>query len=407
MRRRFVAVVAAAVSTLAACGGGGGGGSPGTNPGPGPTPTAFTLETVDTAGGSTGWFPSLAVDVLGTVHVSYLDRANRTFRYARRTGAGWTRSDVASAGTSGYATYGKFSGVDYDSAGAPAVSYHDADVSYVYAKGNAAGTSWTKTLVPSPLTAYAFMGHNGIAIDRATDTAYVVNWDYSSAYASGSPETLGTWKPGGSKVAVSGPVYVSGSILHHGLDCAVAVDSHGWPAFAYTSWNGQADPNAKNFVTWAQPTSASTWTLRDVEENVRGWTGVYEEKWIGFAMGPGDRPHLAYYHYGLDRIRYATWTGSAWTIETVGQPSVSARTSDLVSVAIAVDAAGTPHVAWYGTTNKVTYAKRTGANAWTTQVVDTSTDDTGHGVAIGVDGAGHVHIAYRDATAGSLKYARR
>jgi hypothetical protein len=39
--------------------------------------------------------------------------------------------------------------------------------------------------------------------------------------------------------------------------------------------------------------------------------------------------------------------------------------------------------------------------------VDGSTDDTGDGVAIAVAAAGHVHIACRDETAGTLKYATR
>jgi hypothetical protein len=401
MRRGVtVAVVAmlAVITVLTACGGGSSSSGP-SNPGP-VTTTPFTLETVDATGGDTGVFPAMAVDQLGTVHVSYLDRANERFRYARRAGGTWTRSEIADAGSSAYSTYGKFSGVDFDSAGAPAVSFHDADVSYVYAKGNATGSSWAKTSIPSPAIAYAFMGHNGIAVDRGTDTAHVVNWDYGNNPA----ESLGSWTPGGSKIAVSGPPNATGG-LHHGIDCTVAVDTHGWPSFAYTSWNGLAGTSAKNFVTWAQATSASTWTLRDVEENARGWSGTYEEKWIAFAMDSSNRPHLAYYKAGLDRIRYATWTGSGWTIETVAQPSLNM--SALVSVAIALDSAGTPHVAYYGLGDKVTYAKRTGPSAWTTQVVDTSTNDTGHGVAIGVDAAGHVHIVYRDDTAGSLRYARR
>lgn len=400
MSRCAKVAVFSAFSVLAtACGGGGSSSSPPTTPGGGTVP--FTIETADSLSSDTGWFPSLAVDYLGTVHVSYLDRANKKFRYARRAGGAWTRSDVASAGTSGYSTFGKFSGVAIDSAGVPAVSYHDADVSFVYAKGNAAGTAWTKTLIPSPGTAYAFQGHNAIAIDPSTDAAHVVNWDYKST----SPiETLGYWTPGGSKIAVSGPPDATGA-LHHGVDCVVAVDARGWPQIAYTSWNGQAAPSAKNFVTWAEATGPAAWTLRNVEENARGWTAVYEEKWIAIAMDGSNRPHLAYYKAGLDRIRYATWSGSAWTLETVAQPSLNL--SALVSVAIAVDGAGNPHVAYYGLGSKVTYAKRTGPGTWTTQVVDASANDTGHGVAIGVDPAGHVHIAYRDDTAKTLKYARR
>ncbi len=394
---------AAVLAVLAVgCGGGGGGAGPGPGPGPGPGGgTAFTIETADAASADTGMNPAIAVDYLGTVHVVHLDRANKKFRYARRAGGVWTRSDIASAGTYGGPTYGKFSSIAVDSVGVPAVSYHDADVAYVYAKGNAAGTSWTKTNIPSPGTAYAFMGHNAIAIDPTTDTAHVVNWDYGT----NPNETLGYWKPGGSKIAVSGPSNVGSGQLHHGLDCAVAVDSSGWPHISFTSWNGLADSSSKNFMSWAQPTGATTWTVREIEQVPRGWSGVYEEKHSAIALDASDRPHIAYYNGTLDRIRYATWNGTSWTIETVAQPSLNM--SALVSVAIAVDASGVPHVAYYGLGNHASYAKRTGAGAWSTEAVDTSSHDTGHGIAIGVDSAGHVHLAYRDDTAGSLKYAVR
>jgi hypothetical protein len=39
--------------------------------------------------------------------------------------------------------------------------------------------------------------------------------------------------------------------------------------------------------------------------------------------------------------------------------------------------------------------------------VDTSSHDTGDGVAIAVDADGRVHIAYHDATAATLTYATR
>lgn len=396
--------LALAAALLAACGGGGGGG---TTPGGENPPPSWTIEVVDSAAANTGLFPSIAVDYLGTVHVSSLDVTNKKFRYARRTGAGWTRSDIASAGTSGFSTFGKYSAIAVDAAGVPHVSYHDADVEYVYVRGNATGTSWSKTSLPQAAIQYAFHGHNGIAVDRTTGQVHVVTWEYGNA----SPyESLAYWRPGdASKTRASGPAHLSGA-LHHGIDCSVALDPAGRPHFGFTAWNGLADPDAKNYAAWAEAVTSTSWTVHTVEQIDRGGYGnAYEERNSAFAMDGNGRPHLAYYHRGLNRMRYASWNGSAWTIETIGQPSVYASTSDLTHVAIAVDAANVPHVAYYGSANHVTYAKRTGANTWAREDVDTSTD-TGNGVAIAVDAAGHVHIAYRAEPAFNsqlLKYARR
>lgn len=403
--------VALLAALLAACGGGGGDST--TPPGggtPPPPPNPWVIETADAGSADTGLNPSIAVDHLGTVHVSHLDRTNKTFRYARRTASGWTRSSIASAGTSGFTTYGKFSSIAVDGAGVPAVSYHDADVAYVYAKAtSAAGTAWTTTALPQHETAWAFMGHSAIAVDPDTGQVHVVTWDMDS-HATPWNEALSYWWPGsGVKTVVSAPNYVSGA-LHHGIDCSIALDPAGRPHLSFTAWNGLADTSAKNYLAWAEAVTSTSWSIHNVEEIGRGGYGnAYEERISALAMDSSGRPHMVYYQSATNRVKYATWTGSAWTIEVVGQPSVYASTSDLIAVAIAVDASDVPHVAYYGIGNHVTYAKRTGANTWSNEAVDASSD-TGNGVAIAVGPDGKVHIAYRaevSLSSRTLKYARR
>lgn len=388
---------------LAACGGGGGDAT--TPPGGGgpipPGPDPWVIETADAGSADTGLNPSIAVDHLGTVHVSHLDVSNKTYRYARRTASGWTRSNIASSEKATTPTsYGKWSSIAVDGQGVPSVSYHVADVEYVYAKGNAAGTAWTTTSLPQDTIQYAFHGHNALAIDRDTGTAHVVTWEYHAA----SPwESLRAWSPGDStKTLVSAPADPAAQ-LHHGIDCAVAVDSAGLPNISYV-----ANSATTNHVMWADATGADAWSISTIEEVTRGTSSSYEERWTAIAMDSNDRPHVVFYQPATDRYRYATWTGSGWTRETIAQPALSM--SGMVSIAIAVDASNVPHVAFYGLGDHVYYGKRTAPGAWATEVVDTSSADTGHGVAIAVGPEGKIHIAYRaDASLSSrmLKYARR
>jgi hypothetical protein len=389
---------ALSLALLAACGGGGGGGP---DPGGGGA-DPWTTETADAASDDTGVFPSLAVDHLGTVHVSYLDRTNETFRYARRAAGAWTRSDIASAGTSVFNTYGIWSSIAVDGAGVPSVSYHDADVAYVYAKGNAAGTSWAKTQIPlSAETAYAFLGHSAIAVDPdGSSSVHVAVWLYESAGA-GAGYRPAYWTPGASAaVRVDGPASQA-SHGRNGIHTAIALDPSGRPHLGFLRG---VDATTSRWA-WAEP-NGSAWTVHDIEES--SVPGTYDdEKLCAIAIDANGRPHLFYDRPpsggGAHGYRYATWNGSSWTIETVAVPP----TSGLAALALALDASGVPHVAYYGANDHVYYARRTGANAWAKVAVDTSTNDTGYGVAIAVDAEGGVHIAYRDETAGTLRYATR
>lgn len=409
--RSFAAVLSAAL--LAACGGGGGDsttppGGGGPNP---PGPGAWVIETADAGTTNTGVNPSIAVDHLGTVHVSHLDLAgyrNENYRYARRTGSGWTASGIETAKlNTSVAPYGQWSSIAVDSAGVPAVTYHRSDVGYYYRKRNAAGTAWNApVLIPTPETAWAFLGHNALAIDPdGAASVHVALWLYKS------PGLDAGYYPAYWTTGASGTVRVDAADTatrydDNGIHATIALDPAGRPHLAFIRGDEGA---AKTYWAWAEP-SGSGWTIHDVE--VTGVPGTSnDEKLCALALDANGRPHLLYLKPpsgagNPSGYRYATWSGAAWTIETIAQPP----TSGLSALALALDASGVPHVAYYGANDHVWYAKRTGANAWAKEIVDASSNDTGYGVAIAVDAGGHVHIAYRSmptGTTGSLKYARR
>jgi hypothetical protein len=286
----------------------------------------------------------------------------------------------------------------------PVVSYHQSDVAYFLARGNAAGTTWAKTQIPFSETAGAFLGHNALAVDQSSGAVHVGLWLFDSH----AGYLAGYWKSGDAgSTRVDGPAGQA-NVQDNGIHTSIALDPTGRPHLSFSHGEicvGSYCGGGKTYMAWAEPSGAG-WTIHDVEEAPQSSMGP-DEKWTAIAIDSAGHPHLFY-----DRIpmgagiptgyRYATWNGSAWTIETVATPP----SSGLAALALALDSAGVPHVAFYKA-DHVYYAKRTGPGTWASEAVDTSTDDTGHGVAIAVDGAGHVHIAYRNDTAGTLKYATR
>jgi hypothetical protein len=72
---------------------------------------------------------------------------------------------------------------------------------------------------------------------------------------------------------------------------------------------------------------------------------------------------------------------------------------------LALDSAGNPHISYYDATNRaLKYAKWTGS-AWSIQTVD-SYGAVGLYTSIALDSAGNPHISYYDNTNGDLKYAK-
>jgi hypothetical protein len=148
------------------------------------------------------------------------------------------------------------------------------------------------------------------------------------------------------------------------------------------------------------------------------------------AFDPHGYPHISYYdpgdynrdpygstyaYFGTGSLKYASWNGSSWCIETVDPNKGAGLPSSL-----AIDENGTPHVAYYyvkydetisvnyGYSCYLKYAELT-ASGWKIQTIDTLNGISGC-CSLSLDSYGRPHIAYQDPPtvkneSSSLKYA--
>ena len=129
----------------------------------------------------------------------------------------------------------------------------------------------------------------------------------------------------------------------------------------------------------------------------------FRGKWSSIAIDSADKPHIAYIYYrnwtqGLDKtsLKYASWTGSTWNIQTID------LSDNLTRVSLCLDSEDNPCLS-YSDQTSLKYASWTGST-WNIQTIDTPDNEKSikyHSIAL--DSAGTPHIAYSVQT--SLKYA--
>ncbi len=116
-----------------------------------------------------------------------------------------------------------------------------------------------------------------------------------------------------------------------------------------------------------------------------------------------NEPRIAYYNATTMELNYVEQNGGNWSApEVVPNPGIDAGQY----ASLALDATGRPHIAYYDATNgSLLYASK--LVTWTVESVDAD-GDVGRHASIAVDQlTGQVHVSYYNSTNGSLKYATR
>lgn len=160
-----------------------------------------------------------------------------------------------------------------------------------------------------------------------------------------------------------------------------------------------------------QANFGENWTLSTVDStgNVGMWTSI--ELY-------GDNPRISYQDYTNTALKYASYSGTAWTTETVN----SAGSNDGAYSSLSVDADGKPRIAYQGIYPDGTYPynhynlmySEYNGSTWTNSTLIQGTFDSTYGdqhvqagyyTSIAVDGSNNPRISYAEYYGGSPNYA--
>lgn len=178
-------------------------------------------------------------------------------------------------------------------------------------------------------------------------------------------------------------------------ETSIALDKQGHPHITYYIPAG-----SRLMYTYF---SGSTWAAPVVVEDA----GVVGET-SSLVMDSSDRPRVAYWDATLQDVRYASYTGAAWSLDTVEDLDCAMPFPQRVSLSL--DVSGNPHVSYHdcgeqpSLPTKLKYAFKD-STGWHAAVIDTG-NNSGLSSNIKVDAQGNPHISYRSGNfAGGLMYA--
>jgi PKD repeat protein len=249
---------------------------------------------------------SLAFNASGNPGIAY-SYAN-VLKYAEQDSTGhWTIQTVDSDGSG--------PSLKIDGGDNPSVSYYSG-TTVKYAHRNSSG-QWNNTTVDSPGT----WGYTtSLALDSSGYPRIAYYGQSSLKYAeyNGGVWTVKVVRPGSTTYE-----YLS-----------LALDASGNPGISCT------DTSTGN-MRYAKRDSSGSWTQSVVDDTVKA------DQANTLVFDFADNPHISYYDAGNHVLKYATGSGSAWSVVTV--PS---RSGNMVgsSNSLALETSGNPVISYYDST---------------------------------------------------------
>ena len=278
-----------------------------------------------------------------------------------------------------------------DSSGAPGVTYIFEDIGEGFVAFAAAADGWT----PDFLVEGYFYGPIDIAFDPQ-DRPNIVYHDHQAPSFDLSLGELTYALRDGGEWTIS-PANDDG---HDGWDSTLVVGADGVVRAA------GIDPSQFDGVDGVEyyELRDGTWTVTAI-----GSGPIAYEFNVSLALSPDGQPALSYYNDRDGDLIFASFDGSAWTLETVASEGDAGKFSSLQ-----FDAEGGPHISYYedlgGAGGRIMYAVREGGS-WTVEEVGTL-DDVSLGMtgarrnsALALDPGGFPHVVFSDQSA--VHYATR
>jgi len=238
------------------------------------------------------------------------------------------------------------------------------------------GAVWTKELaLPNADGAFLAVDADGVVHVAYKDSAELVD---TVRYARRDPAT-GGWT---SEVVEEDSPTVGGAWP----DVRVAVDPVGRVHVSYR-WIGATPATSGMKHAWRDP-GTGVWHTTLVEGGSHDHGFEHD-----LTVDAAGRAHLAYLYLsstecGLRHAYLDPGAGTGWTREVVPIPKGCA-----VGMSIALDAAGTPHIAYRGNGGGY-HSYRTGANEWVRETVIAGPHGVAMATDIALDSQDRVHVAY-------------
>jgi len=162
---------------------------------------------------------------------------------------------------------------------------------------------------------------------------------------------------------------------------SIALDGNDYPHIAYCN----ETQFALKYANW----TGVAWSTSTIERNEGSYTlatGFYPS--IG--LDKNNNPHITYLDEQTSRLRYAKWTGKAWSISTV-------NSDQNINGPMALDDKGYPHISYCVYERKaIGYARWTGVS-WSSSTMELDGNVTGI-VSLAIGKNGYPHIFYYEAT---------
>jgi hypothetical protein len=335
---------------------------------------AWHTETVDTAAHDE-LYSAITLDDRGRPHVSYLRHYEGSpppqywdLNVAYYDGAAWPSETVATG------REGARNALALDAAGHAHVAWAscdyglgDCDLLHAYYDG----TAWQVTTVDGAGDVGA---GNSLSLDAA-GYDHISYADWTSGTLKYAQYDGATWQ-----------IAVVDSAGYYGTT-SLALDAAGRPHISYYSSTGLRYAYNDN----------TGWQIQTLD------TTEYAGACNSLALDAAGRPHIAYTTGQYDPVlHYAWYDGATWQKEVI----LSGTSGG--SPALALDAAGRPHIAYHNwTTGNLDYAWHNGVD-WYAEMVDGTGDDMDWrscSPALALDAAGRPHISYYDRTHRDIKYA--
>ncbi len=159
---------------------------------------------------------------------------------------------------------------------------------------------------------------------------------------------------------------------------SLALDLSGNPHISYTDHKQHTENVTLKYAVW----TGSNWGIQYIDSG----TIMYQS----LALDSRDHPHICYTDYESKQVKYASWTGRNWSIEVVTSIGVGVTSNGYSDLAL--DSTDNPHISYFDNrqNSALKYASWTGFN-WT---IETVGNEYGRQCSLAIDSKGQPKICY-------------